>query len=208
MRRVAVMALAALGVALLASGSSVESLPAVSAGPSAATAPVQPAATAVDARIVHVQESLRWRHTGLSEREIWVVAETLVAEADRHGLNPALLLAVLQVESGGYNFAVSSVGALGLMQLMPATGEELARELDISWHGDETLFDPVVNIKLGAAYLRQLSDRFGSWEAALAAYNWGPGRIDRRLRRGAGLPRAYAQQVLDLYDPEALPARS
>ena len=208
MQRLAVLALGALGVVLLASGPSRDSLPPVSAPPPAEQAETPPATSHDDARIVHVYDSLRWRHTGLSDREIRVVAETLVTEADRLHLNPALLLAVLQVESGGYNFAVSSVGALGLMQLMPATGEEIARKQGIPWHGSETLFDPVVNIKLGATYLRELSDRYGSWEAALAAYNWGPGRIDRRLRRGVGLPRIYAQQVLDLYDPEALPKRS
>jgi soluble lytic murein transglycosylase-like protein len=161
-----------------------------------------------DPRVVATHDALHWRHTGLSAREEWFVAETIVAEADRQDLDPRLVLAVVQVESGGYNFAVSSVGALGLMQLMPATGRDLARSEGLAWHGEETLFDPAVNIRLGTAYLRQLSDRYGSWQAALAAYNWGPGRIDRRLRRGARLPRIYAQQVLDLYEAEAARSRS
>lgn len=207
MDRVAVVAIGLLGAALLASGPADETLPPVSAPPPEWTEPSVPEIP-VDARIVRMYEALRWRHTGLSQREIWSVARTLVEEADHHELDPALLLAVVQVESGGYNFAVSSVGALGLMQLMPATGEELARSLGIPWHGAETLFDPTVNVKLGTAYLRQLSDRYGSWDAALAAYNWGPGRIDRRLRRGAALPRSYAQQVLELYESEMEAARS
>jgi soluble lytic murein transglycosylase len=207
MHRFAVIALAALGLGLIASGKTDESLPAVSAAPASWDEQGEPE-IAVDPRVLRIHEALHWRHTGLSEREVWNVAETLVAEADRYELEPAMLLAVVQVESGGYNFAVSSVGALGLMQLMPATGEEIARSLGIAWHGDETLFDPTVNIRLGAAYLRQLSDRYDSWEAALAAYNWGPGRIDRRLRRGGRLPRTYAQQVLELYLAEVEPARS
>ena len=198
MRRLAVLALCALGLALLANGQGRPSLPPVSAPPTPVEAPAH-AEPPRDARVTAIYDGLHWRHTGLSEREIWLVAETLVAEADRHDLDPALLLAVVQVESGGYNFARSSVGALGLMQLMPATGQELARSMGIAWHGSETLFDPQVNIKLGTAYLRQLSDRFGSWEAALAAYNWGPGRIDRRIQRGTMLPTDYPRLVLEAH---------
>jgi soluble lytic murein transglycosylase len=148
-----------------------------------------------------VYEELAWRHTGLADRDVHALSETIVAEADRHGMDWRLVLAVIQVESGGYNFAVSHVGAMGLMQIMPQTGAQLARELGLEWRGPDTLLDPRVNVQLGVSYLRQLADRYdGSWRAALAAYNWGPARIDSRLRRGAGLPRLYAEQVLKLHD--------
>ena len=150
---------------------------------------------------------LAGRHTGLSRDEVDALAEKVVAEARRHELNPRLVLAVIQVESGGYNFAVSGVGALGLMQLMPDTGRELAGRHGIEWRGEETLFDPFVNVQLGTAYLRQLSDRYGSIPTALAAYNWGPGRIDRRLRRGSHLPRLYIRQVMEVYAAEDTSSR-
>ena len=67
------------------------------------------------------------------------------------------------------------------------------------YQGPTTLFDPIVNVRLGVAYLRQLSDRYGRIQVALAAYNWGPGRIDRRMRRGTALPVGYANKVLDHY---------
>lgn len=148
-----------------------------------------------------VYEELVWRHTGLSDRDLREVSAAIVAEAARHDMDWRLVMAVIQVESGGYNFAVSHVGAMGLMQIMPPTGSQLAGELGLVWRGQDTLLDPIMNVKMGVSYLRQLADRYdGSWSAALAAYNWGPGRIDSRIRRGAGLPRLYAEQVLKLHD--------
>ena len=117
------------------------------------------------------------------------------------------MIAVIEVESAGYHLAVSHVGAMGLMQLLPATAEELAEKLEIAWTATDTLFDPIINVKLGTAYLRQLADRYDDVSIALAAYNWGPGRIDRRLRRGATVPSRYIEQVrraVDRYDEVAL----
>jgi soluble lytic murein transglycosylase-like protein len=127
--------------------------------------------------------------TGLGMTEVETVARTIESRRD-------LILAVMRTESGFFNRARSRVGALGLMQIMPATGEMLARQLGIDWKGPETLFDPVVNVRLGVAYLTQLHARYGSWQRALAAYNWGPGAIDRRLRRGRRLPVQYVARVL------------
>jgi soluble lytic murein transglycosylase len=88
---------------------------------------------------------------------------------------------------------------MGMMQIMPPTGEELAARLGIPWHGAQTLFDPLVNVRMGIAYLEQLENRFGSMATALAAYNWGPGRIDSKIRRGVALPAVYSGSVLATY---------
>jgi soluble lytic murein transglycosylase-like protein len=160
----------------------------------ATPAPVFPPAVA------GILARLEERHTRLSRRDRIAVAETIVSEAKRHSLDPSLVLAVIEVESGYYNLAVSHVGAKGLMQLMPATGHELARKHGIAWSGKESLFDPIVNVKLGTAYLRELSDRFdGDVQIALAAYNWGPGRINGFLRRGSPVPTEYIQRVMRSY---------
>ena len=132
----------------------------------------------------------------LPPQELRRLAETIVREARRHDLDPQLVIAVIRVESAGYNFAVSHVGAMGLMQLMPDTAEELAGDLGLDWQGPDSLFDPRINVKMGLAYLKMLSDRYGSTSTALAAYNWGPGRIDRRLRRGQSVPELYASRVM------------
>ena len=115
------------------------------------------------------------------------------AAADRYGLDSALLKAVVQVESGFSPSAISGSGAKGLMQLMDNTARQM---------GVIDSFDPAQNIKGGARFLREMLDRFGGDTArALAAYNAGPGAVDR----WGGIPpyketQAYIPRVLDLRD--------
>jgi len=143
---------------------------------------------------------LRYRHrTGLTEREIEHLARCVVTEARRHDFDPGLVLAVMHVESRYDSFAVSNKDAMGLMQILPSTGEWMAGKVGVRWDGPQTLFDPIANTRLGVAYLRELADRYGSLQTALSAYNWGPGRIDQRLRQGTPLPHVYARLVLEAY---------
>jgi len=149
-----------------------------------------------DPSVTAIAEYLASRNTGLIREEIDVLARTLVSEARRHRLDLALVMAVMHVESRFHNFAISPAGAIGLMQILPSTGEELARREGIPWRGSQTLLEPATNVRLGIAYLRELSDRYrGDLHAALAAYNWGPGHVDRRLQEGTPLPSEYPSLV-------------
>ncbi len=138
--------------------------------------------------------------TGLLPEELSRLSVVIAAESSRAELPIEFVLAVIQIESSGYNFAVSPVGAMGLMQLVPATAEGVARRIGLRWGGPATLFDPVSNVRLGVVYLRELIDHYASVTTALAAYNWGPTRIAERLRRKEPVPALYAQRVLSVYE--------
>ncbi|MCC5949400.1 MAG: lytic transglycosylase domain-containing protein, partial [Nitriliruptoraceae bacterium] len=113
------------------------------------------------------------------------------ATAQRHGLDPRLLAALVWTESNFRPDAVSHAGALGLAQLMPGT----ARGLGVDPR------DPLANLDGGARYLRTQLDRFGRVDLALAAYNAGPGRVERVGR----IPnivetQLYVVRVLERYE--------
>ena len=120
--------------------------------------------------------------------------ETAVIEASRRYSLPAgWIRAVMKAESNGEVRAVSAKGAMGLMQIMPATWEELRGQLEL---GPDP-FDVRDNVLAGAFYLRQLLDRFGR-NGFLAAYNAGPGRYAQHLTEGRALPletRAYVARL-------------
>ena len=110
------------------------------------------------------------------------------AAAEEQSLDPALLIAVMRQESAFRPCAVSVKGALGLMQLMPAT----ARDLHVV-----DVFNPEQNIHGGAAYLRQLLDRYkGDLRLALVGYNAGPGRADQPA--GSPYPRETQNYVANI----------
>jgi soluble lytic murein transglycosylase-like protein len=125
--------------------------------------------------------------------------QSITASAARHGLDPALIKAVMRVESSFNPLAVSPAGAQGLMQLLPSTASSL---------GLSNPFDPQQNIAAGSRYLRSMLDRNGGdLSRALAAYNAGP----EAVRRYGGIPpfaetQDYVQRVLYWYDQYRKPS--
>ncbi|MCW5705793.1 MULTISPECIES: lytic transglycosylase domain-containing protein [Alphaproteobacteria] len=121
---------------------------------------------------------------------------TYIAEAaQRFGIPEAWIRAVMRVESAGDVRAISSAGAMGLMQIMPATWAELRVRHRLGGNP----YDPRDNILAGAAYLREMHDRYGS-PGFLAAYNAGPGRYEEYLA-GRPLPaetRAYVATLASI----------
>jgi hypothetical protein len=111
------------------------------------------------------------------------VADAVAEASRRFGVPEHWIRAVMRVESAGDRNAVSRAGAMGLMQVMPATYAELRRQLDLG----PNPFDIRDNILAGAAYLRQMYDRYGA-PGFLAAYNAGPGRWESHLAGRRALP--------------------
>lgn len=133
-----------------------------------------------------------------------------VAEAKTRGLHSSWIFAITRQESAFMTEAQSHVGAMGLMQLMPATAKETAQRYGIALATPQSAVIPAVNIQLGAAYLSQVLGQFnGNRVLASAAYNAGPGRVRQWLRDAKHLPydvwvesipfdetRLYVQNVL------------
>jgi soluble lytic murein transglycosylase len=116
--------------------------------------------------------------------EVWRILfplgfeETLKAKAVEEGLDPALMAALILQESTFDAQALSRAGARGLMQVIPATGVKLARDLGVRFRS-ASLHNPKTSMDFGARYLRQMMDRYDSQvERVLAAYNAGPHRVD------------------------------
>jgi soluble lytic murein transglycosylase len=119
----------------------------------------------------------------LPERQQRRLAMAIVREARRNGVDPMLVVAVIRCESSFNNYAVSHVGAMGLMQVMPDTGTYLADRAGFKLQRRTNLFDSELNVELGTAYLADLIERFGSPERALVAYNAGPGLAKKILAK-------------------------
>ena len=128
------------------------------------------------------------------------------AAAAEFNLEPALLFALVKSESNFRPTIHSHAGAIGLAQLLPSTAAGVARQLGISNFQTSDLYDPALNARLGAAYLRSLLDKYDQREdLALMGYNGGPGAVNRYLSSGT-LPREtnrYYQVVLDRRDKYA-----
>jgi soluble lytic murein transglycosylase-like protein len=155
--------------------------------------------------LVTIYSIVKSHRPGIADKEAWKVSTAILDESARRNLDPMLVLAVIKVESGFRNQAVSPVGARGIMQIMPETGKYLSEEL-LRVDGFETrafmphhLDDPVINIKLGVYYLDGLKRQFRNLSLALLAYNLGPGEMQNRIENNIHFSQEYAAVVLDAY---------
>ena len=104
--------------------------------------------------------------------------------ARNYRLDPALLAAVIYAESKFHANAKSSSGAIGLMQLLPSTADGIALHTGGTNFQPDDLYNPEINVRYGAWYLRHLLDKYDDERAALAAYNAGQDNVDRWLADG------------------------
>ncbi len=147
---------------------------------------------------VHTQEP-NWYARSLYPLEY----ETIVrGHARNYELDPALVAAVIYGESRFRPDARSSSGAIGLMQLLPATAEGIAARTGGSRFRVEDLYDPELNVRYGSWYLRHLLDKYDDEALALAAYNAGQTNVDRWRDEGVGIQfaetRHYVERVQEL----------
>jgi soluble lytic murein transglycosylase-like protein len=127
-------------------------------------------------------------------------ANFITEASARFAVPASWISAIIQIESAGDEHAISPRGAMGLMQLMPATWVELSVRYGLGLDP----FDPKDNIMAGTAYVRELRDRFGS-AGFLAAYHAGPARYEQHLTTGQPLPpetTAYVAAVTPLLGSE------
>jgi len=126
----------------------------------------------------------------------------VVGHAENYELEPQLVAAVIYQESKFDADAVSESGAVGLMQLLPETGQGIADRTGGNNWKPEDLHNPELNIRYGSWYLRHLLDKYGDEELALAAYNAGQANVDRWRDEGRGIQfaetRHYVERVQEL----------
>jgi hypothetical protein len=153
-------------------------------------------------RGIHCQESIlkmvqAHRRTARADWQLRL-AEAIFTESLAAGVDPFMVASIVATESSFKSRVVSSAGAVGLMQLRPFVAKDLARRHNVEWHGRETLHSPEFNLRLGILYYKELIARFdGDEQLALAAYNMGPTRVSRQLRRGTFAGSTYATTILE-----------
>jgi len=137
--------------------------------------------------------------TGLANAMKEELAEIIYEESTRYNHDPKFIMAVIYTESEFYNWAVSSRGAKGLMQIMPEVGEYLSQEMGIEWSGDRTLFNPALNIRMGIYYLSRLILDFDDVRLALTAYNYGPTHVRGLIESKQTIPANYYRKIFTVY---------
>ncbi len=150
----------------------------------------------VSADVLAIDDVLAQRSPDLGLDLRRSVATAIVEESRRGGLDPLLVLGLIEVESSFDGEAVSWAGARGLVQLRPGTIEYLAEMEGLRLSADELWRDPVLQVRLGVRYLCRLQKQFGALDLGLMAYNAGPVRLRGALRDGdVERYRGYARAV-------------
>ena len=158
------------------------------AKPAIQAAPVHAAAAPKPKELVAIYNVIKTNRPDISDAEAWKVSDVIWEESAKHNLDPILIAALIEVESGFQSLAVSPMGARGIMQIMPDVGKSIAREIGFTEEAGSDAFtpehldDPVFNIKLGIYYLYGLQKSFRSLNLALAAYNVGPTTMRNHLK--------------------------
>jgi soluble lytic murein transglycosylase len=155
--------------------------------------------------LIKIYSIVKSHRPDLSESEAKELSEVILEECSWYGLDPMLVLAVINVESKFQYGTISPKGARGIMQILPYVGKSLLEEIGLHQTSyafpfrPEFLDDPFLNIKLGVYYLYGLRKSFRNLTHALTAYNMGPTETKNRLENDIEISEEYATMVLATY---------
>ncbi|MDD4052894.1 MAG: lytic transglycosylase domain-containing protein [candidate division Zixibacteria bacterium] len=147
-------------------------------------------------KILQVIEDFQIGFTDDEKRDL---AGVIFDESAKYGYDPLLVMAVILTESSFTKGQVSENGALGVMQLMPSVGTELASRSGLASDGAPALFDPVTNVRLGTLHLFEQILKFRDVKKGIIAYNVGETRLRERLRDNRPLPKRFFQTIWQNY---------
>lgn len=147
-----------------------------------------------------VRSALEGEAPGIDAASRDDIARKLARLQHETGIPALLVLGLIEHESRFDPDAVGPRGALGLMQLRPFVARAVAGRHGLAYTGPATLRVPVRNVEIGCAYLVEMKRRFGELSLALAAYNKGPTRVARELRRGHEPGLEFISLVMGRYD--------
>ncbi|MCX6827033.1 MAG: lytic transglycosylase domain-containing protein [candidate division Zixibacteria bacterium] len=123
----------------------------------------------------------------------------MLSECQKYDYDPMFLLSLILTESDFRNYQVSSVGAQGLMQIRPMTGQSLAGKIGVDWKGEQTLHQPGLNIRMGSFHLFELILEFKDVRKALVSYNLGETALKNRIRLNMPLPKSFLNKIMSNY---------
>jgi soluble lytic murein transglycosylase len=137
---------------------------------------------------------------GKNRKYAYRVAKTILEESKKYGYDPIFLLAVIKNESGFNPTVRGTSGEIGLMQILPSTAEWLKAANRWKWKNTESVLrDPVMNVRIGSAYIDYLRKQFDSHgRLYLSAYNMGPGNLKTALSHKVW-PKEYSIRVMEKY---------
>jgi soluble lytic murein transglycosylase len=129
-----------------------------------------------------------------------VIASSIKLESAKYGFDPLFLLAVIHNESTFGVHKIGAVGEIGLMQIRPSTASWITKKLGVEYKGKNFLFEPETNIRVGAAYINYLKNKFSATPDLLylSAYNMGPTSVYKALKRNV-IPKDYVAATMKKY---------
>ena len=136
---------------------------------------------------------------GLTTNEVGELTRVITRESEKYNYDPLLIIALIQTESSFKKNQKSHLGAMGLMQLRPFVGYDVAKRKGLNWGGKMSLFDPDFNIQLGSLYLFELILKFHDVKKAIIAYNFGENALRLRMKEGGDLPKIFLSRVVNHY---------